>query len=258
MQVLLEHERAAFHALYPRAEIEIRGGSSREAIAALFAATSDMAAITRELEPEERRAAVQGGLELEGFRFARDAVVVRTHPENPVENLAVDDLRRIYRGDVTRWSEMGGSDWPVVPVAPPLNSDLTAYFSQKVMGGDPILARTAIETSDSAVVARLRSDRHAVGYVSLGTPAAGTKALRLATLTGLPYWRPDLEAVHRGDYPLTRFFSLYLRVDGPRLAGGFVTFVTSLDGQRLVRDHGWVPTEVPVRFVRRSPLLGSH
>ena len=97
-----------------------------------------------------------------------------------------------------------------------------------------------------------------LGYVSLGTRTQGVKVARIASVRGLPYWRPDLEAIYKGDYPLTRFFNAYVRATGPRLANGFITFVTSIDGQRIVKDQGLVPTSVPVRFVRRSPMLSAH
>jgi phosphate transport system substrate-binding protein len=255
---LVERERAAFQTLYPRAKIGIRLGSSREAVAALFAASADIAVITRELEPEERRAAVQGKLALDGFRFARGGVLAVIHPSNPVENLAIDDLRRIYRNEVTRWSQLGGPSLAIVPVIQPVESDITEFFSQAVMGLEPIRARVVYEESDSAVAARVASEPGAIGYVSLGVPLEGVQALRLASLTGLPYWKPDLEAIYRGDYPLTRFFSMYVRATGPKLANGFITFATSFEGQKLVRDFGLVPTEVPVRFVRRSPMLSTH
>jgi hypothetical protein len=49
-----------------------------------------------------------------------------------------------------------------------------------------------------------------------------------------------------------------VRAAGAKLANGLITFVTSIDGQRIVQQAGYVPTAVPVRFVRRSPLLGTH
>ena len=98
----------------------------------------------------------------------------------------------------------------------------------------------------------------ALGYVTLGARTGKVKVLRIAPLTGLPYWKPDLEAVYRDEYPLTRFYSLYIRTDGPRLANGFITYVTSREGQVVVHDQGLVPTAVPIRFVRRSPLMGGH
>jgi len=64
--------------------------------------------------------------------------------------------------------------------------------------------------------------------------------------------------VHDGKYPVTRFYNLYVRTGGPALANGFITYITSLEGQRLIREAGLVPTSVPVRFVRRSPMLSTH
>jgi ABC-type phosphate transport system substrate-binding protein len=80
----------------------------------------------------------------------------------------------------------------------------------------------------------------------------------VASLEGLPYWGPDLEAIHEREYPLTRSLNLYVRSVGHPLAKGFVTFVTSRDGQKIVHQAGLVPTTVPVRFVRRSPMIGTH
>lgn len=255
---LVAQEGAQFHALYPGATIEIEATPSRGAIAALFAARADLAVVTRELEPEEREAAVRGRLEVGIYVFARDAVVVVVHPDNPVENLGLDDLRRIYRGEIRRWSQLGGEDVPVEPVVQSPDSDIYEYMMQKVMGGQAVIAPSIIAASDSEVVRLVARNPRAIGYVSLGSVTDSVRPLRLATLVGLPYWKPDLEAVYRGDYPLTRFFYMCAREQGPRLVDGFITYVTSRDGQRTVRDVGLVPTTVPVRFVRRGPLMDAH
>lgn len=255
---LIDHERRAFEALYPQASFEVRAGTSREAIRQLFAAQADLAVITRDLAPEERAAAVRGKLDLEGYRFARDAVVIVVHAENPVQNLTLEEVRRIYEGDVKSWRDFGGRDAPIVPVVQPGESDITEYFMLQVMSGSPIQARSLTAAGDSEAVATVAARPGAVAYVSLAWADRGARALRLAPIKGLSYWKPDLEAVYRGDYPLTRFFSLYVRASGRKLANGLITFVTSMDGQRLVQESGLVPTAVPVRFVRRSPLLGAH
>ena len=255
---VLRREVEGFLKLYPDARVESRGSSSREAIGALFAAEADLAVITRELEVEERAAAVRGGLALEGFRFAGDAVVVITHPDNPVENVAIDDLRALYEGTRTEWSSLGGGAGRIVPVVQPPESDVTGFFVQRVMGGEPIRVAAEYATGDADVVRRVGANRNAIGYVTLATPREGVRDLRLAPLKALSYWKPDLEAIYRGQYPLTRYFHLYVRTEGARLAHGFITFVTSRDGQRLVQESGLVPTSVPVRFVRSSPMLSTH
>ena len=255
---LIARERDAFQALYPRASITIRPGTSREAVRALFAAECDLAVITRELAQEEREAAIRGQLELGGYRFALDALLVVVHVSNPVENLSVPQLRAVYAGEVGTWSALAGRGGPIRPVAQPATCDVTDFFVQQVMGGEPIRARVYTEDSDSGVVARVMQDPDAIGYVTLSEADRGAKVLNVASLTGLPYRKPDLESVYRGQYPMTRSFNFYERASGPRLAAGFITFVTSRDGQQLVHERGLVPTTVPVRFVRRSPMLGSH
>jgi phosphate transport system substrate-binding protein len=255
---MISRERDAFQSLYPQASIGIEEGSSRDAIGRLFAGTADLAVITRELAPEERAAAVRGRLELEGYRFARDALLLVVHPSNRVENLTVADVQDIYQGHVTRWSQFGGDETRIVPVVQPQESDVTQFFEQQVMSGGPIEARSVEANSDSDVVAEVAARPGAVGYVTLGALSDQVKALRLASLRGLPYRDADLERVYRGEYPLTRFFNLYVRAVSRPLADGFITYVTSIDGQHLVQQSGYVPTAVPVRFVRRSPLQGAH
>jgi len=255
---LISRERAAFAALYPQSSFEVRDTTSREAIRALFAAECDLAVITRELSPEERAAAVRGRLELEGYRFARDAVVMLVNPGNRVENLAMDDLGKIYQGEVTDWSELGGAPGAIEPIAQRANRDITDFFVARVLAGEPMRARVRVADADSQVVAEVTSHPGAIGYVSLAWAERGAKALHVSSLTGLKYWAPDLETVYAGEYPLTRFFNFYRRPRGAQLGAGFITYVTSMDGQRDVHEAGLVPTAVPVRFVRRSPMLSSH
>lgn len=255
---IMDREQGAFEKLYPEAQIRVTTRPSGEAIRALFAAECDLAVISRELEIEERSAAARGGLELEGYRFAKDAVVVIVNPGNPVENLALDDLKRIYLGKIRSWAELGGPNRAIEPVFPDPKSDLAEFFVQQVMNGELVQTRVAVVDDDSMAVAEVRARPGGIGFVSLAWAEHGAKTLRISSLTGLPYWKPDLEAVYQGDYPLTRALSFYVRADGPRVAHGLITYVTSSDGQRIVHEAGLLPTSVPVRFVRRSPLKGAH
>jgi phosphate transport system substrate-binding protein len=255
---LIERERDAFVALYPQAEIRVERGTSSRALRDLFAARCDVAAITREVDPDERGAAVRGRLELEVYRFGRDAIVMIANPSNPVENMAIDGIRRIYEGDATNWRQFGGPDLPIEPVVPPMKAGVTETFVQKVLDGNPVRARAILAASDSEVVNEVARRPGALGFVTLPFASRAPHALRVASLSGLRYVGPDPEAVYDGSYPLARNLNLYLRTKGPQLAKGFVTFVTSRDGQVLVHEAGLVPTSVAVRFVRRSPMLGTH
>jgi phosphate transport system substrate-binding protein len=247
-----------FMTRYPEAVISVDRGTSRQAVQALFAAECDLAILSRELDADERRAAVEGGLEVDGYRFARSGLVFLVHETNPVRNLALEDLRRIYRGEWQDWRDAGGASGRIVPVIQELNSDVTESFLERVMMGEPIRAAVLTAASDSAAVAAVRSDAGAIAFVGLAAGHDRLRALRIASLRGLPYVQPDPETVHREEYPLSRAFYAYARTEGQRLANGFVTHLTSMEGQRLVRDRSLVPANVPVRFVRRSPMLSTH
>ena len=178
---------------------------------------------------------------------------------NPVQNVTLGELQRIWRGETRDWASLGGRDGRILPVLPPLSSDLARAFAQRVMAGEAMRAPTLVEGSDSAVAARVAATPGAIGVVPLALAnARGLKALRVAPLEGTPYVDPDMESVHDGTYTLSRFINLFIRTRGQRLAGGFVTFVASNPGQQLVLDSGRLPTAVPLRFVRRSPLLSTH
>jgi len=252
-------EVGAFEALYPQAGIEVRWGASREAVQDLLSGRADLAVVTRELEPEEKSVVVKGGMGLDGYRFARDAVCAIVHPSNPVVQISAEDLRGVYLGRVRTWDELGGRRLPIEPVVPPANSDLMTAFVQRVMGGAAPTAPAFLATGgDSATLRRVLERPGSIGFVSMTSVGRGAKALEVSALRGLPAHRLDPETVYKGEYPLTRFFNLYVRSSGPKLANGFITFVTSRDGQRIVHEAGLVPTSVPVRFARRSPMLGTH
>jgi phosphate transport system substrate-binding protein len=258
LRAMMDREIEAFRELYPRAGIEMTTGGSREGVAALMSQTADLVVAARELEPEERSVVVKGGMEIEGYRFAKDAICVVVHPSNRTVRLSVEDLRRIYLGEVRQWTQVHGSGGTIVPVIPPPAGDLMASFVQRVMGGEAPTAPAMRAETDSGVARVVSANPGAVGFVSSAHAGAGVKVLRVSSLTGLPDWKPDAERVYKGEYPLSRVLNLYVRSTGPKLANGLVTYVATRDGQRIVHEAGFVPTAVPVRFVRRSPMLGTH
>ena len=201
----------------------------------------------------------KGGIEVEGHRIALDALCIVVPANNPVENITVGELQKIGAGEITDWAELGGRSQRIVPVLPPLHSDRARAFVQRVMGGGPLRAAARMETSDSAVALRVTATPGGIGIVPLALATnEALRVLKVAAVEGTPYVLPDMETVHDGTYPLTHPVNLYLRTTRPRLAGGWLTFVTSQPGQELVLASGRVPTSVPLRFVRRSPMLGSH
>jgi len=257
---LVAGEAEAFRSQYPQATLDVgEPRPSGQVISELLAGRADVAVVGRDLEQEERDMARSGGIEIEGHRVAKDGLCVVVHASNPVRNVTLGELRRIWSAEVREWSALGGASQRIVPVLPPLHADLARSFAQLVMDGAPMKAATLMEVSDSAVAARVTRTPGAIGVVPLRLATfEGLRALHVSPLEGMPYVEPDMESVHDGQYPLHSFVHVYLRTRRPRLAGGFVTYVASQPGQERILASGRLPTSVPLRFVRRSPMLGSH
>lgn len=259
LMALIRRETQMFSTTHPQAAFDLAEASSPEAVSALYAGHADLIALPRELSARERDAAIGGGLELEGYVFGRAALAAVVHESNPVENVSTFELRRILRGEVGSWSGLGGEDARIALVLPSLEGETALSVAHQLLDSASIQAPTRVVATDSAVVAAVSADRAALGFTDASAlPAQGVRALRVAPLDGLTYVKPDAETIHDGRYPLARPLHLYMRTGGPRLAGGFITHVTSHEGQRVVLEAGFVPTAVPVRFVRRSPLQSSH
>lgn len=258
LRAMMDREVSAFHELYPQSEVEMVSGQSREGVADLMNQQADLVVAARELEPEERSVVVKGGMELEGYRVGKDAICVIVRPDNPLLSISLEDLRRIFLREARNWSDVHGGAGAIVPVIPPPSGDLMTAFVQRVMGGRTPTAPAVRADADSDVAGIVARTPGAIGFVSSVFAGDDVRVLRLSALTGLPDWKPDAEHVYKGDYPLSRIINLYVRSRGPKLANGLVTFVSSRDGQAILHESGFVPTAVPVRFVRRSPMLGSH
>src|SRR5439155_18431929 len=129
--------------------------SSGRVVSALLAGRADVAVAGRELEQEERNVARRSGIEIEGHRIAQDAMCVVVPAANPVRNVTLGELQRIWAADIQDWAALGGRAGRIVPVLPPLSSDLARAFAQRVMAGATMRAPTLVEASDSAVAARV-------------------------------------------------------------------------------------------------------
>ena len=255
---IVERSARAFEALYPESRIHVRVAGTREAAGALFRGEADLAVVGRDPLDEEREAATEAEQQMESMRWARDAVAIVVHPDNPVRQIAFDDLQEIYTGNQISWSALGGGNRRVVPVVQPPEASISLFFADRVLGGGDVTAPARLVEGDSAAAAAVAGDRDAIAFVSLPYSERGVRPLHVARLKGMPYVELDAQTVYEDRYPLTRFYNVFMRRPGVPLADGFTTFLCSIDGQREVRDAGWVPATVPVRFTNRTPTRSSR
>ena len=240
----------AFMAKHPEADIIVRGGGSGEGIAALLHGMTDVGMTSRPLSPKERAFATSKGIDLSLSELALDGVAIIVHPANPLTELDVDQLRRIWSGQLAQWTELGGASGNIQPLGRAEGSGTAEVFAERVLreGGDGSAARKL--PTNEAIVAEVAAQPHAIGYTGLGALRGASDRVRVLAVRAAPHSpsvAPNLDAVRSGSYPLTRTL-LLVNVGAPTgLAASFIAHCTGPDGQALVKRAGYVEILAAVR-----------
>lgn len=235
----------------PHVSIAVTGGGSGVGISSLIDGDIDVANSSRPMrDTEVADLEANTGEEAYAVRFAVDGVAVVVNENNPLDELTMDQIGAIYRGEITNWSEVGGEDQEITLYGRQSTSGTYHFFMELVVQDDySERKRNMAGTSD--IVAAVVSDLGGIGYAAIGyANEDGVKALSVAADENSPAFDPTvLENVTSGDYPLTR--PLYQYVAGK--PGGalldFFLFEVSEEGQAIVLEEGFYPiTAADIEF----------
>lgn len=227
-ELLAEH----YAAKYPQApSINVQGGGSTAGIQAATTGIADIGMSSRHLRDEELAAG------LKTLIIARDAIAIIVHPSNPVTDLSLAQIRDIFAGRIVNWSDVGGTDEPIVVVTREEGSGTRGAFEELVMKDERITPRALREDSNGAVRVIVAGHPAAIGYISLGIVNEKVRALRLDGVV------PTSENVQNGTYPLTRPFLFVWKTEPSPAARDFINYVLSKEGQAILAAEGLVPVK---------------
>ena len=158
------------------------------------------------------------------------------NPDNPVADLSIEQIAQIFTGEITNWSELGGSDGQVVPIGREAGSGTRDGF-ESITGTEDACKYQNELTSTGEVIANVASNPNAIGYTSLSAVDDTVKAL---TVGGVA---PSEATVLDGTYAIQRNFNFILS-DSTELseaAQAFVDWATSTEASDLIAGAGAVP-----------------
>jgi len=228
VQPLSEELAAVFMDEHPGVRLEVSGGGSGAGVVAAQENTADFGAASREIKDDETG--------IKTYTIAIDGIAVIVHLDNGVEDLALEDIQKIFSGEITNWSEVGGADENIVVVSREEGSGTRGAFDDIVLG-DAVLVDTAlIQNSTGAVAEAVSTEVNAIGYVSTGSLEDDVKPLLVDGV------EPTSEEIVAGNYPVARPFNYVSNEDEAlsELAQAFLDFVLSEEGQQVVEDKGFV------------------
>ncbi len=236
----------AYQKVKPEVRISVTGGGSGTGIAALLNGTVSIANASRAIKPEEIDTAKKNGIEPVEFVVARDAIAVIVHPNNPVNQLTLQQISDIYSGNIKNWSEVGGEDRPIVRLSRETNSGTHVYFLETVLrlGSKDNKTLFSMDTlllpSSEGITAEVRDNPNAIGYDGLGYIVPEVKMLAVAKEAASGYIIPSAETVNDGTYPISR--DLYMYTNGQPLdeIKVYLDWIISPVAQEIVTNLGFV------------------
>ena len=216
-------------------DISLSGGGSGEGIKALIDKSADIATSSREIKDKEVELAKSGGINPVANTVAVDALTPIVHPKNKVNGLTIDQLSQIYQGKITNWKEVGGDNLQIVVVSRDSSSGTFETWGHLVLNNAKVTPRAQLQASNGAVVQAISKNRYAIGYIGMGYLNKSVKAL---TVNGIP---ATTKTALTKEYPIAR--SLYMYTNGQPTGeiAGFIKFVLSPAGQKLVAKEGFIP-----------------
>lgn len=230
-----------FMSAHPEVKISLSGGGSGNGIKALIDKTTDIANASRKIKDSEIEKAKANGVEVNETVVAIDCIVPIVHPDNPVKDLTLEQLKKIYTGEIKNWQELGGKKAPIAVVGRDSSSGTYGTWQEMVVEkGDKetksrVTPKAQVAASSGAMLTMIGENKNAIGYDGIGYLNPSVKAL---SVNGV---QASLETAKNGEYPLSR--SLYMYTNGlpSGLIKDFIDYMLSDDGQKIVKETGFIP-----------------
>ena len=202
---------------------------SGSGITAVQEGTCDIGLSSRALKDEEKSAGLKETV------LAYDGIAIIVHPDNPVSDLTLEQIAKLYTGEITNWKDVGGNDAEVVLIGREAASGTRDGFESITGTKDTCQYRQEL-TSTGDVITAVSQNPDAIGYASLASVKDSVKALSVGGVT------PSEDTVKDGSYPVQRPFVL-VTVEGKELspaAQAFFDYALSSDAAGIIAKAGAV------------------
>jgi len=242
----------AYQGVNPAVVVAVSGGGSGTGIAALINGTVDIANASRAIKDKELKLAQDNGQNPVQHVVGFDALAVYLHPDNPLDEISIDQLATIYAdgGTSTSWTDLGvevagcqGQE--IVVVSRQNNSGTYAYFREAVLGDADFKLGTRDMHGSKDVVDLVENTPCAIGYSGLAYATDHVKLACVAVENGGSCTNPSVSSAVDGTYPIARPLFMYTNGQPTGFIGDYMNWIMSNEGQCIILNKGYAPaTEV--------------
>ena len=226
----------AFKAEHKEASFEIAAEGSTTGIAALIDGTASIGMSSRRTKPTEISAASAKGMNLHPTVVAYDGIAIVVNAGNPVKGLTKQQVEKIFTGDITDWSAVGGTAGKISIYTRNTSSGTYSDWKELAMKKRDYASSSQKMAGNEQIASEVGKNANGVGYVGMAYIKA--PGIKVAPVDGIA---PTHQAVREKSYPYSRPTFYYTNGDPSGEAKEFVDFTIGAEGQKIVDQVGFVP-----------------
>jgi phosphate transport system substrate-binding protein len=225
----------------PNAMVQVTGGGSGTGIAALINGATDICEASRPMKEKEKQDLhAKRNAPVVETKVALDALAVYVNGKNPLQEISIPPLAKIYLGETKNWKDVGGRDHAIILYGRENNTGTYGYFKEHVLSEKDFAAATQTLAGTSAVVNAVKGDEFGIGCGGIAY-LEGIRALKVKKDDAAPAIAPSLETAQSGAYPISRFLYFYTAGEATGGARKFIDWVKGDAGQKVIGDVGYYP-----------------
>lgn len=218
---------------YPGTLVVVSTGGTTRGIKAVIDGTADIGVTSSLINEELSKYAREKEVTLETHVVGRGAVVPIVHPSNPIDDISLVQLQRVFSGHITNWKFLGGSDAPIKLTSNEFTRGAFETWKRCVMGRELVVASSALVLSPEKLRKYISNNTDAIGYMSYSDTDCTVKPLSVDGIVA------NTETVYSTRFPIRRDHALVTRTNPPEMAKKFMTyFLDPQKGQKIVAKSG--------------------
>lgn len=231
IQPLAEKLAEGYMAENSSVRVDVQGGGSSVGVKAAGGQTADIGMASRDVKESEFSEFPNIVVTV----IARDGIAIIANENVGVSDLSLEQIQKIFSGQIKNWSELGGADAHIIVVSREEGSGTRTAFEEMVLGEDLLMTETAIlQPSNGSVRTTVSTTPDAIGYLSFGYLDESVKAISVDGVA------PTEANASNGTYPVVRPLNIITYGEPSGDLKLFIDYILSDSGQTIVGDEGYI------------------
>lgn len=238
-QPILRQITDAYTEIYPNFNLDVQGGGAHNAIRCLNNGIIDAAISNKPLtEYDIQHFEMRYGKKPIQILLAFECLSIFVHQDNPIKELSISQVFKIYRSEITNWKELGGPDMPISLYSLEDFSDTYLYFKKSFLNDEVPIGNVNYLPTWDILISQMSRDKGSISF-GLAGMARGVKRIPLKKDDSSVAVYPSIENLKNNTYPLKRGIYLILRNEGTNDFKNFINWLTSPYSRDIFQQYGF-------------------